>query len=95
MAGELTINAYHELGEMLAGMEKDKGGYAPAYAGDTVSPASTLEDLLDMPKWSARQLSKHAQLVARIPEDKLRSKIAEIRTNRLQPRIPGNYLCNA
>jgi hypothetical protein len=68
-AAELTINAYHELGEMLGEVDKNRG--AAAKRADTVSARlDTLKDLLDMPKWSAQQLSKHAQLVARIPEDR-------------------------
>jgi hypothetical protein len=85
----LTINAYYNGGEMLSQMEmnrgtrgqlagKDASGAYSRYAPE--ANAVTLEKLLDVPKWSAQKWSKNAQLIARIPEDKLRAKVAEIRS---------------
>ncbi len=66
---------------MLAEVDKNRGeaGQFKPTGADTVSaPVATLEDLLDMPKWSAQQLSKHAQLVARIPEDRYVAQKAKL-----------------
>jgi N6-adenosine-specific RNA methylase IME4 len=66
---EFKVDAARRAGQMLAQLERDKGGYAGNYAAEHNSGASEYRQALDQAKINER-VGRNWQLIGRIPDDK-------------------------